>query len=178
MQLESINPRNTAISKEMMERLYQEFRQQLFQYVLSRVGHRESAEDIISIVFVNFFQYLLKKDPSESHHYRGLLYKIAKNEIADHFRGSGKDLFVDITEIEIIDDQSMSPFEETDQRLTIEVVDEAIEKLPEYYKELIRLRHIAQLEYSEIAELLSKKEGAIRVALHRALKMAQELVKK
>lgn len=165
------------MSQEMMEQLYQEFRQQLFQYVLSRVRHRETAEDIVSVVFINFFRYLSQENDSREHHYRGLLYKITKNQISNHFRSSHNDQAIDITEIEIVDTGSMSPLEETHQRLSIEVIDALLEKLPEYYKELIRLRHIAQLEYSEIAQLLNKKEGAIRVALHRALRMAQELVK-
>jgi len=165
------------ISQEMMEQLYQEHKMPLYRYILSRVGHREVAEDIVSIVFTQFLRYLLKSDANQEHHYRGLLYKIAKNQIADHFNTSQKNQFVDVSEIEITDDESMSPLEEIEVQLSIEVVEKAIQKLPEYYQELIRLRHIAQLEYSEIAELLNKKEGAIRVALHRAIRMAQELVK-
>ncbi len=167
---------NSKISKELMEELYQQFKMPLFRYVFSRVGHREVSDDIVSTTFIHFFQYLVKSDSSTPHHYKGLLYKITKNQIADHFNALGHHQWTDSTEIEILDEQSIGPFEEMDIKLSMEVVDAAIEQLPEYYKELIRLRHIAQLEYSEIAQLLDKKEGAIRVALHRAVKMAQEKV--
>lgn len=170
-------PMNSAISKELMEGLYQEFKMPLFRYVFSRVGHREVADDIVSSAFINFFKYLLKSDSSKEHHFRGLLYKITKNEIAEHFNASSRHQWIDVAEIDILDEQSIGPFEEMEIKISMEAVDAAIERLPEYYKELIRLRHIAQLEYSEIAQLLNKKEGTIRVALHRAVIMAQESVK-
>ncbi len=176
MQQNEINTMNTPISQEMMEMLYQEYKMPLYRYTLSRVRHREVAEDIVSSAFMQFLKYLLKPDISKEHHYRGLLYKIAKNQIADHFNTSQKNQFVDVSELEITDEVSMSPLQEIDVKLSMEVVDAAMERLPEYYRELIRLRHIAQLEYSEIAELLNKKEGAIRVALHRAVKMAQDSI--
>ncbi len=176
MRLLDQNEMEKAFTKEEIEHLYHELKEQLYRYTLSRVGHRQVAEDIISSTFVRFIAYISKKNEGQ-HHYRGLLYTIAKGEINDHYRATKKDSLIDIEEIDIIDEVTEDPRESVDLQLSLEVVHGVMEQLPEYYKELIRLRHIAQLEYSEMAVIMGKKEGAIRMGLHRAIKMAQDLVR-
>jgi RNA polymerase sigma-70 factor (ECF subfamily) len=46
------------------------------------------------------------------------------------------------------------------------------------YREVIVLRFVEDFSISEIADVLNKSKGSIRVLLHRALKVARELLQK
>jgi RNA polymerase sigma-70 factor (ECF subfamily) len=47
-------------------------------------------------------------------------------------------------------------------------------KLPEDYQEVIRLRVLLDLSTQEAAAWLDRSPGAVRVLLHRALKMLKQ----
>ena len=51
---------------------------------------------------------------------------------------------------------------------------EALSKLPDFDRELIVLRYFEELSFSEIAKTVKKKEGSIRVRVHRALTVLKE----
>ena len=44
------------------------------------------------------------------------------------------------------------------------------------YREVIILKFIEELSISEIAKILDKSKGAVRVLLHRALKVVRDLL--
>ena len=56
----------------------------------------------------------------------------------------------------------------------VELVTEIMQNLPEKQKMIMQLRDIEQFEFSEIAQMLSMNETAIRVALSRARKTVRE----
>ncbi len=163
-----------ASTKEEIAKLYQEFRMPLFQYILARVSHREATEDIVSIVFIRFFKYITNTENKEKHHYKGLLYTIAKGEIIDHYKRSQKSISVDVEEIDILDEESIGIEEEIDQHISIAAMYEGMSELSQEYQGLIRLRYLEQLEYEEIADILGKSQASIRVGVHRALKMLKD----
>jgi RNA polymerase sigma-70 factor (ECF subfamily) len=58
-------------------------------------------------------------------------------------------------------------------------VREAIEELPEDYREVIRLRRLEELDYELVAELMGRQStNAVRVLYCRALKALAEILKK
>lgn len=165
---------NTS-TEEKMAKLYQEFRTPLFRYILARVSHREVTEDIISTVFIRFFKYLATKEDATEHHYKGLLYTIAKGEIIDHYQQQQKNIPVDLEEVDVVDEAALTAQDEVDQNISIATMYSAIRELSPEYQELIRLRHLQQLDYKEIAVILKKSEATIRVGVHRALKILKDL---
>ena len=52
----------------------------------------------------------------------------------------------------------------------VERVREAIERLPQDYKDVIRLRRFQELDCREVAELMGRSENAVRVLYCRAIK--------
>ena len=68
--------------------------------------------------------------------------------------------------------------DETEQNLENEKIQKVLSKMKEGEKEIVTLRYIQDLEYSEIAKVLGKKPGAIRTKLSRALKRFEEIYKK
>ena len=62
------------------------------------------------------------------------------------------------------------------RRESVQKVMEAVEALPEDLREAFVLRHLENLEYSEIASISGAAEGAIRVRAHRARLMLQSVL--
>jgi RNA polymerase sigma-70 factor (ECF subfamily) len=53
-------------------------------------------------------------------------------------------------------------------RETTETIQEAIDRLPARYREIVALRHYRDMEVGEIAALLSRPEGTVKSWLFRA----------
>ena len=74
------------------EALYRTHVRPLYTFVYSKVGNRETAEDITSEVFTKALTHL---DPTrEEHSIVAWLYRVARNAVADYWRagrGSSRD---------------------------------------------------------------------------------------
>jgi len=139
-----------------------------------RVGNLEIAEDISHESFLKFANYLINNEVDSP---KALIYTICRGVIVDYFRIKNRVITVeDIEEMEVISDEDVRL--EIDNRELWQEIEYAINNLNEGDKEIIHLRFLAQLEYNEIAKVLDKKEGAIRVMLHRAQKKLKEEINK
>ena len=58
------------------------------------------------------------------------------------------------------------------------MVREAINELSPNYRDIVLLKFIEDLDYAEIAAVLDKSEGAIRVMQFRALKELKQILAK
>jgi RNA polymerase sigma-70 factor (ECF subfamily) len=57
----------------------------------------------------------------------------------------------------------------------VEVMD-LVKRLPQEYAEVIMLRVVADLDASEVAEIVGKTQGNVRVLTHRGLKQLNEML--
>jgi RNA polymerase sigma-70 factor, ECF subfamily len=78
--------------------------------------------------------------------------------------------------VEEIDDMAHDPFvdsveEQVFRKCQTEVVQKVISGLPENYRTPIVLRYQEDMCVAEIAQMVNETPGAVRVRLHRALKM-------
>ena len=55
-------------------------------------------------------------------------------------------------------------------------IEKVLRQMKDDYREIIILRFLEELSISEIAKILDKSKGSIRVILHRALKVARQLL--
>lgn len=66
----------------------------------------------------------------------------------------------------------------TERAERIDMVHEALEKLPADYRAVIVLRDLEELNTEEVAEMLAISEGAVRVRLHRARQALRVMIDK
>jgi RNA polymerase sigma-70 factor (ECF subfamily) len=146
--------------------LYDEYHARIYRYVAYRVGDRALADDLTADVFVAMVQKI--GDYQE----RGRpllawLYTIAGNVVKMHYRRQKRAEFAPLPE-EMIDHE-MDPAGAAHVRLTHERLMCAMPHLSESQRQVILLKFIEGFENAEIAAVLNKTEGAIRVLQHRAL---------
>jgi len=65
--------------------LYDRHHEALFRYIWSRVGERETAEDMTGEVFTRMLAALPRYQPTATP-FRAWLYRIAHNLVVDHYR--------------------------------------------------------------------------------------------
>jgi RNA polymerase sigma-70 factor, ECF subfamily len=161
-------------------KFYEEEREVVYNFILGRVRNRQEAEDMLSEVFIRAIRF--EKGGGEVTHIRGLIYRIARNLIIDYYRGKKKDrllvsIHTDREEKGVIEvpDTVPSVDELFDRELVADEIRELLSRLREESREIIEFRYFQQLEIVEIAEILEKSEGAVRVQIHRALRELRDL---
>ncbi len=162
--------------------LVDRYRTRLSRYVERYTYDVEDARDVTQEVFIKVYCALDSYDP----HYKfsTWLFRIAGNAAIDHLRRrrvrtlplerppgeDGEARSVDPPETRA------NPHEElTRQRLRTALA-EAIDRLPDDYRELISLRHYGEMPYEEIAELKGMPLGTVKNKLFRARQALRDLL--
>lgn len=129
----------------------------------------DEAEDAVQEVFLKLW-----KGRDKIHHYRSpeaFAVTMTKNYCLDRLKSrQASNLKIVHTNYKNSDNI------EKDVEATegVELVTRIMQTLPEKQKMIMQLRDIEQFEFSEIAQMLSINETAIRVALSRARKTVRE----
>ncbi len=144
--------------------LYRLYVQQVFRYLYSRIGSRAEAEDATAQTF------LAVMDGLERYRHNGYfaawLFSIARRKAADYFRGRRGQVPLEAAqEIPVEADY----LQDTIRTERIEALRERVAALPEKERDLLRLRYVAELPFSEISRLLGRSEAAVKKALYRLL---------
>lgn len=154
-------------------RIYDTYVKRIFRFVYFKVRSQEEAQDITSETFLKLWQYL--SGGKRVDHLGALIYQIARNSVIDHNRQAGRSesLSSDESMLQIPDIAGLSNIHRSAE---ISQVLTAVKLLKDEYREIITMRYIDGIEPSEIAALLGKKPGHVRVLLHRALETVRALL--
>jgi len=159
--------------KEAITSLYETYAQVIFRYIAFRVDSETTAEDLTADVFLRMIRSL----PNFVHTdipFRAWLFRIAANRITDYYRE--KKPLKSETLLENYRSDEIEPLAQLVREEQRSHVRSALQALPEDFQNVIILRFVRDLSHAEVAAIINKSEGAIRVMQHRALKaLAMEL---
>jgi RNA polymerase sigma-70 factor (TIGR02952 family) len=154
---------------EAFGRLYDHYVTMVHRYVYHRVGDRATAEDVTSETFVR----ALRRIDSLSFQGRDVgawLVTIARNIIRDHVKSSRYRLEVTTADMRDADRATDGPEDAVVAHLTNRELLACVQQLGSEQQECIVLRFIHGLSVSETAEIMGKKDGAIKALQHRAVR--------
>lgn len=154
--------------------IYNLFFKKIYRFIFFRVGHKEIAEDLAEEVFLKAFTKVASV--SDGGAFEGWLYQIARNLVIDYYRQ--KKLTVALEDVENTLEYETNVIDIVNLQQQQKVFLKLLKELAPEQQVVIKLKFLEDLENSEIAELLHKNEGAIRVIQHRAINRLQELIKK
>lgn len=146
--------------------LYELHFERIYFFIVSRVRDRGVAEDITSETFQKALASLA------SYEYRGApfaswLYRIASNAIVDHFHRSNREQQLDELEHPLAQPElSSNDMEFVEKHVHFFRL---VEQLPEVQRRVVLERFVEDRSIREIAQRLSKTEGAIKQLQFRAL---------
>jgi RNA polymerase sigma-70 factor (ECF subfamily) len=152
--------------------LYDKYQPQIYRFIYLKVSHREEAEDLAHQVFFKAWQnignYQIKGLPFTS-----WLYRIARNEVIDHYRTRKPNLNIEIIE----EPAGNDPVEQgIDNAIKIEAIRKAILQLNQEQQDVIIMRFVEELSFGEIAKAMDKSHGAVRILQHRAIKNLRKIL--
>jgi len=163
-----------AGERDRFSELVARYEKRMVNYVY-RITHRyEEAHDLAQEIFIKVFLALDRYDPK--YQFSTWIFRIAQNSAIDALRKRS------ITEVSLtksadedsrgeqrdFPDKGISPYRMLKNKQLSAAIDEAVGELPEDYKDLIQLRHFAELSYDEIAEIKRMPLGTVKNKLFRA----------
>jgi RNA polymerase sigma-70 factor (ECF subfamily) len=159
---------------EAFARLYDEFADKLYRFIFFRVGHKEVAEDILADTFIKAWQKISQVNSSEA--LSGWLYQISRNNIIDYYRVKKES--VPLEDVEDFLEDLVNPVDTISLSLDQANLLKFVKELPAEQQAVIKYKFFEDLSNEEVAQILNKSEGAIRVIQHRAVLRLKELTSK
>jgi len=159
--------------------VYNQYITPIYRFVYFKVSSRQDAEDLTSEVFMKVWNYITETE-DDIENLRALLYRTARNLVIDHYRRNARrDVINDVEMMEnIVDDKQQSLLSQVDTNIDMQSIEKLMRQMKDEYREVIVLKYLEELSIAEIAKILNKTKGSVRVTLHRALKTAKELSSK
>jgi RNA polymerase sigma-70 factor (ECF subfamily) len=146
--------------------LYDHYFGQIYRFAYSRTRNRDAAEEVTQEVFMKALRAMPRYRPS-GHPFSSWLYQISANAIADHFRQQRPQASLDVA-MEIVD-PSRPVAERVVESAEAARVWAAIDSLPEHQRTAMTLKLGEDLKLAQIAEIMGKSEGAIKLLIHRGM---------
>ena len=166
--------------KDAFVKAYDSYIDDIYRFIYFKVGNKEDAEDITSQVFLKSWDYIQNNNLLEYKTIKPFFYRVARNIIIDHYRDKSDKENISINNeenrIDIIDEK-IDLNKEVDLKNDIKNLQEAMRELKNEYREVLLLRYINELSVKEIAEILEKSKGNVRVLIYRAIKALKNIVK-
>ena len=164
------------------EVLYRKYLAQVYSYAYYELGDHHEAEDATERTFLaalaalpRFEERARPADGEGASTFRVWLFRIARNVVANRRRERRRHPETVLEAAETVADR-------TDVEATVTRRDEAaaawaaVDRLPADRRRAVVLRFVEEMSTAEIAGILGRSEGAVRVLLHRALRtVAREL---
>ena len=147
-------------------KLYDMHVDRLYRHIYYRVGNVHDAEDLTQQVFLKAWQAIHKYKRTASP-FVAWLMTISHNLVVDFYR-TGKDRSYLEAEI-LADGPASNPEGTAEANFEQQRLRKAILQLGSDEQQVVIMRFIEGFEFAEIASVLKKKQGNVRVILHRAL---------
>lgn len=160
---------------EAYGQFYDGYVARIYRFIFFKVNSAPDAQDLTSEVFLKLWQYI--KEGKEIRNLNAFVYMIARNSVIDFYRQKARDresVSLDSGEAGEIKDEKKDLWQERMLSSDLENVLKGLEHLKDEYKEVIILRFLDGLPIAEIAQILNRSNGSIRVLLHRATRALKE----
>jgi len=140
----------------------------LFGYALALTRDLTEAEDLVQETYLR--ATTASHRPDADSNLKGWLFVIMRNAWLNQVRHKNNGpRFVELeTGEEAVDDTQENPHVVYLRKLEREQVREAIESLPDAYREIVVLRDIEGMSTSEVAQMLCSSETTVRSQISRA----------
>jgi RNA polymerase sigma-70 factor (ECF subfamily) len=170
---ESLVRRAQARDADAFAQLYEAHFEKVYRYVAMRLGNEMEAEDVTQEVFLKALGSI------SSFRWKGVpflawLYRIARNQVIDHYREKPKTPPVSITGLQVPEEGN--PVEMAEEKNEFERIVKAAGKLTDAQREVIALRFVSDLSIAETARVMGRSEGAVKALQHSALTALRKIM--
>lgn len=154
-------------SDDAFARLWREYHPGLLRYLA--VKSASDAEDLAADVWFNVVRALPAFEGTE-HGFRSWLFTTARNRLTDWYRGTDRRPEVIQTESLLCIASRVSVEGEVADRSGTDAAVALIATLPHDQAEAVMLRVVVGLDVSDVADIMGRTPGSVRVLCHRGLR--------
>lgn len=156
--------------------LYRKYVAQVYSYAYYELGDHHEAEDVTERTFLQalvalprFEERARPADGEGASTFRVWLFRIARNVVANTRRGRRRHPQADLAVASVLADP-VDVEGRVARGAEAEAAWAAIDRLPGDRRRALILRFVEEMSTAEIAGVLGRSEGAVRVLVHRALR--------
>lgn len=156
----------------------------LYRSALSMTKNAGDADDLVQDTFLRAYQFLDQFEGGTNA--RAWLFRILTNLYINAYRRRAREpervSYDDMEDFYLYNrlayaqssGMGASPEEEVVQKVQVEAIREAIEKLPDEYRDTVILADLNDFSYQEISEMLDVPIGTVRSRLSRGRRLIQK----
>jgi RNA polymerase sigma-70 factor (ECF subfamily) len=167
---------------QIFSRLIDNYKNMVYDLAYRMSNNPHEAEDISQDAFLRAYQSLAHFSPS--YKFSTWLYQITLNIIRDRFKKKELNYVSLDAPVETDDsefyrqpaDFTNNPEQIMSQKENAQAIQHAIYSLPLKYREVIVLRHLQDLSYIEVANILKIPSGTVKVRLYRAREQLRKIL--
>lgn len=145
-----------------------EFSDNIYRFALKHLKNEMSAKDIVQETFTKVW---IKHEEVSVEKVKSYLFTTAYHAIVDWIRKDGRN-----GDFERVEHTATTEFSISFD--VQEVLNEALDRLPEIQKTVVLLRDYEGYNYAEIAEITELNESQVKVYIFRARQALKEYIKK
>jgi RNA polymerase sigma-70 factor, ECF subfamily len=146
----------------------------IYRHIYYKISDQKEAEDLTQEVFIKAWKAISKYRRTEAP-FKAWLLTIARNLVFDYYKGKKKVISLD--EVNVLEEPSDDNIEQNyEAKENQDNIKKAILKLKGEKQSVVLMHFIDGLSYNEIAKILNKSEGAIRVIQFRALNELKKIL--
>lgn len=163
------------------EQLVERYQARLVNFLYRKVGNRESAHDLAQEVFIKVYGALDRFDPR--YKFSTWMFRIGQNAAIDSLRRRRVKLVQPVWEDDSgeerdreFESEGPDPYDTSRNLERNRAIRRAIANLPAEYRELIEMRHYAEMSYAEIAEMTELPLGTVKNKLFRGRNLLKDVL--
>jgi RNA polymerase sigma-70 factor, ECF subfamily len=155
---------------QAFDQLYERYFGPIFSFTMKRVGHYQTAEDLVSKVFMKAFGARKRLEINTT--FKAWIYTIACNAITDHYRTNKKEEQVENHEAKVVVEGGETP-KILDVEITRRMLEKVLRTLDSRGRQVLTMKFFGQMSNKEIAEVLGVSASHVGVMVFRALKQCK-----
>ena len=168
LQIEELVDKFQKGDRDAFAKLYGIFVDKMYKYFYYKTTSQEEAFDLTETVFLKVWENAKSYKKQIGSSFNSWIFRIAHNLLVDHYRLNKPSAELDNNQADLR--AETSPAFLAEQSLSRSNLHRALGGLKEVYREVITLSFINGLDNTEVAEVMKKSEGSLRVLKFRALK--------
>jgi RNA polymerase sigma-70 factor (ECF subfamily) len=166
-----VDPLAAELARDLdgaFERFVEAYEDRVFGFALTLTGDRHDAEEVAQDAFVSAYEALRRYDGARrrSLALRAWLFTIVLNKVRNRARRSPT---VPLDGARLQQAAGDGPERSVERAETIRAAHGALAALAPRYRVPVVLRHVQQLSYAEIAQVLKQPVGTAKANVHRGL---------
>ncbi len=148
--------------------LYDYYQPKIYRFIYLKVSNREEAEDLTHQVFLKAWVNL-KAYTDRGYPFGSYLYRIARNLTIDYYRTRKETQSLELISEDVVF-ASSTAISALETKMALKKVKLVLSQLKPEYQEIIVMKYVEDMTNNEIASILQKSEGAVKLMHNRALK--------